>query len=220
MVEVKTYHLKPTELIPNSPYVLIHYPALLLKEVKRNDFNATDVHDIFTSNGWPVQWVAKYGPTQTSHYHSAAHECMAVISGEGATIRFGVADTSSDEEANTHGSGYEDGGVEVQARLGDVFVIPAGVAHKTHDPKPEGAIFKFHDAKGADSRKIVEKIELDGEFMMIGAYPSGDSWDFAVGGDHEGQYDNVWSVSKPEKDPVLGTSKDGLCGLWGERSCL
>ncbi|KAF2714079.1 hypothetical protein K504DRAFT_425240 [Pleomassaria siparia CBS 279.74] len=220
MVQVKTYHLAPTGLIPNSPYVLIHYPRLLLDEVKRPGFNASKVSDVFLSNGWPVQWVAKYGLTQASHYHSAAHECMAVISGQGATIRFGVADTTSDEEDNTYGHGYEDGGVEVQAELGDVFIIPAGVAHKTHDPKPEGAVFAFHDATAKevdDVSKFLEQIELAGEFMMIGGYPTGGVWDFAVGGNDKGRYENVWAVKKPERDPVLGTSKEGLCGLWGEK---
>ena len=225
MVEIKTYRLKPTGLIPNSPYVLIHYPGLLHKEVQQENFNAAKVYDMFLSNGWPTQWVAKYGPTQTSHYHSAAHECMAVVSGQGATIRFGVADTSEDEEANTHGDNFEDGGVEVEAKLGDVFIIPAGVAHKTHDPKPEGAVFMFYDVKefegkGGDARKFVEGVEMDGEFMMIGAYPKGGVWDFAVGGDDQGRYEKVWSVPKPERDPVLGTSKEGLCGLWKANSHL
>jgi uncharacterized protein YjlB len=225
MVEVKTYRLKPTNLIPNSPYVLIHYPGLLLSEVGQNDFNASTVYDLFLRNGWPTRWIAKYGPTQTSHYHSTAHECMAVVSGQGATIRFGAADTSEDEEANTHGHAFEDGGIEVEAKLGDVFIIPAGVAHKTHDPKPEGAVFKFHEvqeaeARGEDPRKFVEGVEMDGEFMMIGAYPEGGVWDFAVGGHDEGRYENVWSVPRPERDPVLGTSTKGICGLWEEKSQL
>lgn len=225
MVNVKTYQIKPTALIPNSPYVLIHYPGLLLEATKGQDFNASVVYDIFRSNGWHSQWVARYGPTQGSHYHSGAHECMAVISGEGATIRFGTADTADDMEENTHGKGFEDGAVYVEAGMGDVFVIPAGVAHKTYDPKPYAQVIK-HMAPGnghltaepEEARKALAAIDLNGDFMMIGAYPLGAEWDWAKGGDHKGRYEDVWAVPKPERDPVLGVSEEGLAGLWKEQS--
>jgi uncharacterized protein YjlB len=42
----------------------------------------------------------------------------------------------------------------------------------------------------------------------------GSEWDYAVGGDSEGEYQQVWDVAKPEKDPVLGDGKEGLCSLW------
>ncbi|KAK3092216.1 hypothetical protein LTR53_019624, partial [Teratosphaeriaceae sp. CCFEE 6253] len=122
MPEVKAYPLPPTALIPNSPYPLLHYPGLLAAKA---DCNAAKVYDLMTSNGWDFQWIYRYGPTQASHYHSTAHECMAVLSGS-ATIRFGVADTSNDMEASTFGDAHEAGGVEVHAEKGDVFLIPAG----------------------------------------------------------------------------------------------
>lgn len=96
---------------------------------------------MFTQNGWDVQWIFRYGQTQLSHYHSKAHECMAVLSGT-ARIRFGVADTLEDLDQNTYGSAWENGGIEVAAEAGDVLIIPAGVAHKTYDTKPE-AEFKL-----------------------------------------------------------------------------
>jgi uncharacterized protein YjlB len=49
---------------------------------------------------------------------------------------------------------------------------------------------------------------------MMGAYPVGSEWDFAVGGESEGVYQRVWEVAKPERDPVLGNGEEGLCGLW------
>ncbi|KAF2010292.1 hypothetical protein BU24DRAFT_427420 [Aaosphaeria arxii CBS 175.79] len=225
MVQVRTYTIPPTKLMPNSPHLLIHYPKLLLSEVSAKDFNPTTIYDLFASNGWQSQWIARYGRTQLSHYHSAAHECMAVISGNGATLRFGVADTTSDEEEHTHGHGYEDGAIEVQASLGDVFILPAGVAHKTYAPRPDAETLKFHESKEDDgtlikdtrkARKFFEGIAIEGEFMMMGAYPVGNEWDFRVGGDHEGRYREVWRVPKPKRDPVLGQSKDGLVGIWKE----
>ncbi|KAH7128650.1 hypothetical protein B0J11DRAFT_525442 [Dendryphion nanum] len=222
MVEIKTYTLPPTRLIPNSPNVLIHYPRLLFSEVSSTSFSPSTIYNLFASNGWTTHWIARYGPTQPSHYHSGAHECMVVISGSGATIRFGVADTLSDGEAHTHGDGHEDGGVELKAQLGDVFILPAGVAHKTFDPRPEVDEMKFYHLEeeviGDEGRakKYFEEVELKGEFMMMGAYPEGDRWDFMMGGEHEGRFPEVWGLRKPGKDPVLGISGEGICGLWKE----
>jgi uncharacterized protein YjlB len=225
MVEVKTYHIKPTKLIPNSPYPLLHYPGLLLDTVTKPDFNATHIQDIFGGNGWHTQWVFRYAATQTSHYHSTAHECMAVVSGTGATIRFGSADTSDNMDNNTYGTegvDYEEGGVEVKAGLGDVFVIPAGVAHKTFDVDPESPGLKQMASESGhlpvereEARRALEKVDLSGgHFMMCGAYPLGSDWDFKEGGEHQGRFEEVWGVKKPEKDPVLGVDEKGLVVLW------
>lgn len=215
MVRVKTYNLSPTPLIPNSPLPILHYPNLLSSPSSRDP---TKVHETFSRNGWQVQWIYRYGPTQQSHYHSAAHECMAVLSGE-ATIRFGAADEpGADLEESTHGRAKEDGGLEVKARAGDVFVLPAGVAHKTFDTEPV-AEFQLltagdgHHVAGKDVAKSLEGVKLSG-FTMIGAYPEGVMWDFAVGGENQGRYEEVWTVPKPSHDPVLGLDPAGLAGLW------
>ena len=229
MVEVHTHPIKPTPLMPNSPHLLIHYPGLLRAKMEHPNFARADLYDLFASNGWELQWQARYGPTQSAHYHSTAHEAMAVVSGRGATIRFGVADTTDDEEENTHGNGYEPGGVEIHASKGDVFIVPAGVAHKTYDPKPDSPGITFHQCKDENgvvirdqvkARKFFEDIEDDEHFQMIGGYPSKSDWDFAVGGQHRGREKQIWSVPKPEKDPVLGDSPEGLVGLWEENPLL
>ncbi|KAK5110833.1 hypothetical protein LTR62_005544 [Meristemomyces frigidus] len=216
MPQVKSYKLNPTPLIPNSPYPLLHYPGLLADKADRN---AAKVYDLLTANGWTPQWIYRYGSTQTSHYHSHAHECMAVLTGH-ATIRFGVADTSDDLEASTNGSSHEDGGVEVEARAGDVFLIPAGVSHKTHHTLP-AADFKLltpgdgHHIDAENPRQALSEIELDG-FTMLGAYPAGSAWDSCSGGEHAGKLEreSVWSVPKPQLDPVLGDAEEGTRRLW------
>jgi len=211
MTEIKTYRLPATALIPNSPHPVLHYPGLL-RDICQSPER---IYDHFSSNGWTVQWLYRYGSTQASHYHSSAHECMAVLSGT-ATIRFGVADTVDDLKESAHGEGKEQGGVELQAQLGDVLVIPAGVAHKTFDTS-DGSTFKLltpgdgHQIEAEDVRKALAGIELSG-FTMIGAYPVGYSWNFAVGGDDVGAFERVWTVPVPERDPVLG--HEGLCRLW------
>ncbi|KIW69462.1 hypothetical protein PV04_05338 [Phialophora macrospora] len=222
MVEVKKYRLAPTSLVPNSPQPLLHYPGLLASNSATicDDSIAIKAHDLFSTNGWETQWIFRYGPTQSSHYHSGVHECMAVLTGT-AKIRFGVADTADDMEENTHGRGREEGGIEVEARVGDVFILPAGTAHKTFDTSPvtEFKLLTPGDGhhiltKGSDVRETLANVRLDG-FTMVGAYPKGGGvWDFAKGGENEGQYEKVWSVPKPENDPVLGKAEEGLCGQW------
>ncbi|KAM5356696.1 hypothetical protein ACJ41O_003342 [Fusarium nematophilum] len=213
MVQVKQYHLLPTDLIPNSPRPLLHYKNALAKRPNTSHCNPVEVWDMFTKNQWKVEWIFRYGPTQLSHYHSRAHECMAVLSGT-ATIRFGVADTSEDLGENTHGSAWEDGGIELQGEAGDVFIIPAGVAHKTHNTKPE-AEFKLltpgtgHGIDAEDPRKALSEIKLSG-YTMMGAY-SGGEWDFVKSG---GDFEKVWSVPKPSHDPVFGDADQGLCRIW------
>jgi uncharacterized protein YjlB len=143
---------------------------------------------------------------------------MVVLTGC-ARIRFGVADTVADLDESTHGSGKEEGGIELEARAGDVFVLPAGTAHKTFNTSPV-AEFKLltpgngHDIAAEDTRRALAELELSG-FTMIGAYPQdSNEWNFAEGGEDEGKYEQVWSIPKPENDPVLGKAENGLYGLW------
>lgn len=232
-VKSKTYILPPTPLIPNSPYPLIHYPALLKDTVSNSEFSTTQVFDMFKQNGWQTQWLARYGPDIQSHYHSTTHEAMVVVSGGSATIRFGVADatdwTAEKYSVGERGSG-EGGGIEITAGLGDVFIIPAGVSHKTFSPSPEVKVLKFHQPEdikqGMAAQRLDEeserrhreffgRIPIEGEFMMMGAYPRGGVWDFAVGGEHEGKEREVWDVRMPARDPVLGMEEEGIRGLWG-----
>ena len=213
MVEIRKYHLPPTELIPNSPRPLLHYKSAIPAKPGSTHRDAVGVYDTFTQNGWRVAWIFRYGQTQLSHFHSRAHECMAVLSGS-ATIRFGAGDTSADLQENTYGDAFEESGVEVTAEAGDVFVIPAGVAHKSYNTKPEASFTLLtpgdgHGIEAEDPRKALGDIELSG-FTMLGAYNGGD-WDFVTGG---GNYERAWAVPKPEFDPVFGGMEEGLERLW------
>ncbi|KAL9599046.1 MAG: hypothetical protein Q9219_004080 [cf. Caloplaca sp. 3 TL-2023] len=220
MPEVRRYPLSPTKLIPNSPYPLLHYPQYFARS---ESCNAASIHELHARNGWETQWIYRYGPTQPSHYHSKAHECMTVLSGS-ATIRFGVADIQASARSDTHDDdeppeSMEAGGVDLEANPGDVFLVPAGVAHKTFDPRPSSSTFalltpgKGHGVAATDAREALANIELSG-FTMLGAYPCDSAWDFSEGGEHVGEFEKVWSVPKPRLDPVMGSGKEGLCGLW------
>lgn len=50
--------------------------------------------------------------------------------------------------------------------------------------------------------------------QMLGAYPRGSKWDFAVGKKDDGHFKHTWNIPKPEKDPILGVAREGLCGTW------
>lgn len=140
---------------------------------------------------------------------------MAVLSGT-ATIRFGVADTAHGEQDPA--ASHERGGVELHAEAGDVFLLPAGVAHKTFATQPAES-FKLltpgdgHHIAADDKRKALAELQLSG-FTMMGAYPNGSVWDSCSGGENADDVERVWAVPKPQQDPVLGTAGDGLRELW------
>ncbi|CAG9952727.1 unnamed protein product [Clonostachys rosea f. rosea IK726] len=210
---VKQYHLFPTDHVPNSPRPLLHYKNVLAMKPGKTHCDPGEVWDMFTNNEWRVAWIFRYGQTQLSHFHSEAHECMAVLSGT-ASIRFGVADLSEDLDQNTYGSAWEAGGVTLEAEAGDVFVIPAGVAHKTHNCKPE-AEFRLmspgnaHGIEADDPKSTLSALDLTG-YTMMGAYNGGD-WDFVRKG---GMFEKSWAVPKPKFDPVFGDSGQGLAKTW------
>lgn len=143
---------------------------------------------------------------------------MVVLTGS-ARIRFGVADVHQPDNNNASSPDNDntiskEGGVEVDANAGDVFILPAGTAHKTFDTLPEASLKLLTPGDGhAVDLHGIEGVELEG-LTMMGAYPAGSEWDFAIGGESEGLYQRVWEVAKPERDPVLGDVEEGLCGLW------
>lgn len=210
---VRQYHLFPTDHIPNSPRPLLHYKHVFDINPSKTHCDAGEVWDMFAQNEWEVAWIFRYGQTQLSHFHSEAHECMAVLSGT-AKIRFGVADLSEDLEQNTYGSAWEDGAITLDANAGDVFIIPAGVAHKTYNCRPE-AEFKLmspgkaHGIEADNPKQTLSELSLNG-YTMMGAYNGGD-WDFVQRG---GIFEKSWVVPKPKYDPVFGLSQQGLVKTW------
>jgi uncharacterized protein YjlB len=114
--------------------------------------------ELFTRNAWPAAW--RNGVFPFHHYHSNAHEVLGVYSGE-VTVQFGG-----------------DSGVKVEARPGDVIVLPAGTGHK--------------------------KLSSKGALGIVGAYPEGARPDtcrppFASAA-------TLAQVPLPSADPVFGRS--------------
>jgi uncharacterized protein YjlB len=81
------------------------------------------------------------------------------------------------------------GGIEVLLNEGDAVVIPAGVAHKN--------------------------LEHSEDYLVIGAYPSGEIWDVHTGieGERPRSDENIALVELPGSDPVFGKSGP-LFELW------
>jgi uncharacterized protein YjlB len=118
---VHTHTLRDDGSIPNNPRlpILIYEGALALSGTD----SASTVLQLLETNGWQDGWVN--GIYSYHHYHSTAHEVLAVVSGL-ATVQFGG-----------------ELGIKEQLQAGDVVAIPAGVAHKnlgsTSDFKIVGA---------------------------------------------------------------------------------
>lgn len=186
--------------------------------MKDGKVDAIAAFDEFKKNSWDVQWVTRYGQYQRSHYHGTSHEAMIVISGPGR-IRWGAADLSEDWKEHTYGTAHEGGALEIEANTGDVFVIPAGVAHKSYDPSATEESFGYLDGAGQGTKgdqlrtALVEVPPLG--FTMMGAYPRGFSWTWQEGGDNDGNFQKVWDIPNPALDPVKG-EKGGVHEHWNQ----
>jgi uncharacterized protein YjlB len=94
--------------IPNNPRL----PVLLYRDA----FQATALHPaaeaerLFDRNGWPAEW--RNGIYDFHHYHSTAHEALAIAEGE-VQVRLGG-----------------EKGQDFLLKAGDVLVLPAGTGHK------------------------------------------------------------------------------------------
>jgi uncharacterized protein YjlB len=97
--------LRHDEAIPNNPRlpVVLHRGA-----VEAGDAAAAEA--LFRRHGWAPAW--RGGIFDWHHYHSNAHEALAVVSGHVRVQLGGEA------------------GVPVDLRAGDVAVLPAGTGHR------------------------------------------------------------------------------------------
>jgi uncharacterized protein YjlB len=107
-VPVMPHHFSDDGSIPNNPTL----PMLFYQGVLRLSGSdpAVVAEQVFTVNGWGGSW--RNGIYTFHHYHSTAHEVLAICRGE-AQVRFGGEQ-----------------GVTVTVRAGDVAVLPAGTGHK------------------------------------------------------------------------------------------
>ena len=106
--QTRIFLLTDDGAIPNNPQMpLLVYGGAL-------QFPAGDpaavCEQLFSANGWGSSW--RNGIYSFHHYHSTAHEVLAVASGT-ASVQFGG-----------------ENGPVIDVQMGDVVLIPAGVGHK------------------------------------------------------------------------------------------
>jgi uncharacterized protein YjlB len=112
------FHLGYDGDFPNNPALplLIYQRAIKLPTGSPAEF----IEHLLASNQWGESW--RDGIYSYAHYHSTAHEVLAVFSGS-AKVHFGGKN-----------------GVAQTLRAGDVVIIPAGVAHKRHGASQDFAV--------------------------------------------------------------------------------
>lgn len=164
-----TAHILPDDgTYPNNERL----PVLVYRQAVRpaGESPARVLEQIFQAHDWTGTW--RNGIFSYHHYHSTAHEVLGIAHG-GASVQLGGPD-----------------GLLLDVRAGDVFVLPAGVAHKN--------------------------CGADGEFLVVGAYPAGQQWDLKRGKpeDRPVADRNIEAVSLPETDPVYG-AQGPLLERWG-----
>lgn len=169
-LRVAAHYIPSYSLIPNtSPH---GHPLLIYYSCFPTLTSASAIESHLPSNNITPQW--RYTMYSTSHYHSTTHEILCIVSGR-AKLLFGG-------EKNP-------GKVKAEVSVGDVVVVPAGVAHR-----------------------LLEDVE--GGFEMVGSYPKGCSWDMCYGEEGEEMKARaVEDVKWLEKDPMYGN--DGPV-LWSK----
>ena len=102
---VETLELARNGRMPNN-----RLPIVLIRTALDGPVNDAQIHELYRSNGWQGCWT--WTVYDFHHYHSTAHEALAVAQGE-ATLMLGG-----------------EGGREMTVRAGDLAVLPAGTGHR------------------------------------------------------------------------------------------
>lgn len=113
--QVETLEFAPGACVPNSPL-----PVMLVRGALDAPVDDREVHALYRANGWGGTWT--WTVYDFHHYHSTAHEALAVATGE-ATLMLGGPE-----------------GREVSLRAGDLVVLPAGTGHRRLDATDDFAV--------------------------------------------------------------------------------
>lgn len=109
---VTIIQLTENEPYPNNILPVLYYEDVL-SDALTEDFTTDNVLEFFENNGYTHGWIN--GILDRHHFHSNAHEALAVTKGE-VTVQLGGQN-----------------GEMMTLRKGDVVLLPAGTAHKRLD---------------------------------------------------------------------------------------
>ncbi len=112
---IKTLAFTPGGWVPNS-----RLPVVLIRGALDGPADDKEVHALCRTNGWGGTWT--WTVYDFHHYHSTAHEALAVARGH-ATLMLGGPE-----------------GREVTVRAGDLVVLPAGTGHRRLDASGDFAV--------------------------------------------------------------------------------
>jgi uncharacterized protein YjlB len=103
----ESFLLERHDWVPNNPDLpVLHYRGAL-QQIRA--LAPDDAESVLARNGWPARW--RDGIFSYHHYHSTAHEVLAVFAGRARVVLGGP------------------GGRQVELETGDVVVLPAGTGH-------------------------------------------------------------------------------------------
>ena len=142
---------------PNSQLpVLVYRRVAPTDEVRLDDWFEAKL----MSNNWLGIW--RNGILPYNHYHSTSHEVLCVYKGWADVLLGGP------------------NGKQVRLEVGDMVVIPAGVAHNNK--------------------------QASADFAVMGAYPEGREWDLLTGksGERPMADERISQLPLPGQDPVYG----------------
>ncbi|KAK9897870.1 hypothetical protein P389DRAFT_169890 [Cystobasidium minutum MCA 4210] len=179
----KTYIIPAYKDFPNSS--LHNLPLIIYRPFAVGNGSGTldpaEVERLLEGNDLTPAW--RYGMYPFNHYHSNTHEILVPYKGS-AKLAFGH-DSSPDCIHHT-------------AVPGDVYILPAGIAHRS--------------------------LEQSNDFQMVGSYPAGShDWDNCKGSHNEEEKKKLWnSVSQLGRkenwlkmDPIYGdTGESPLRSFW------
>ena len=144
---VETLELAPNGRVPNS-----RLPVVLLRAALDGAVDDAQVHELYRSNGWQGCWTWTVYPFH--HYHSTAHEALAVARGEAVLMLGG------------------EGGRAVTLRAGDLVVLPAGTGHRrlsasddfavcgAYPPGQEADLLRPEEAEPAEAEGRIAAVPL------------------------------------------------------------
>lgn len=164
----ETFRFTDDGIVPNNPTLsfVVFRDAI---DMKGSPHPEDLIEKTFQRHGWVGVW--RNGVYPYAHYHSRIHEVMGIARGR-ARVRFGG-----------------ETGAEVDLKVGDVVVLPAGTGH--------------------------QRIHATADLVVIGAYPPTGTYDLCRGSkaEHAKATAAIPQVPLPASDPVHG--KGGpLVKLW------